>query len=56
MVLSWICQWWRLGVPSGVRLADVGVGRLPLLRRLQKPKGLICTYQSFMILAAKLLE
>jgi hypothetical protein len=30
MVLSWISQWWRLGVPSDVRLDGVGVGQRPL--------------------------
>jgi hypothetical protein len=30
MVLSWIWQWWRLGVPSSVRLGGAGVGRRPL--------------------------
>jgi hypothetical protein len=30
MVLSWIWQWWRLGVPSRVRLGGAGVGRRPL--------------------------
>jgi hypothetical protein len=29
MVLSWILQWWRLGVSSGVRLGGAGVGRRP---------------------------
>jgi hypothetical protein len=27
MALSWILQWWRLGVSSGVRLGGAGVGR-----------------------------
>jgi hypothetical protein len=30
MVLSWIWQWWRLGVCSDVRLSDVGVERWPM--------------------------
>jgi hypothetical protein len=30
MVFAWIWQWWRLGVPSGVRLDGIGVGRRPL--------------------------
>jgi hypothetical protein len=30
MLLSWIWQWWRLHVPSGVRLGGAGVGRRPL--------------------------
>jgi hypothetical protein len=30
MMLSWIWQWWRLGVPSSVRLGGAGVGRHPL--------------------------
>jgi hypothetical protein len=30
MVLSWILQWWRLGVSSGVHLGGAGVGRRPL--------------------------
>jgi hypothetical protein len=30
MLLSWIWQWWRLSIPTGVRLGDVGVGRRPL--------------------------
>jgi hypothetical protein len=30
MVLSWIRQWWRLGVSSSVRLGGVGVGRRPM--------------------------
>jgi hypothetical protein len=27
MVLSWIRQWWRLGISSGMRISGVGVGR-----------------------------
>jgi hypothetical protein len=27
MVLSWIWQWWWLGVSSGMHLGDAGVGR-----------------------------
>jgi hypothetical protein len=30
MVLSWIFQWWRLGIFSDVHLGDAGVGRCPL--------------------------
>jgi hypothetical protein len=30
MVLSWIWQWWSLGVPSGMCLGDAGVGWRPL--------------------------
>jgi hypothetical protein len=30
MVLSWIRQWWRLGVSSGVHLDGVGVERRPM--------------------------
>jgi hypothetical protein len=30
MLLSWIWQWWRLSIPTGVRLGDVGVGWRPL--------------------------
>jgi hypothetical protein len=30
MVLSWICQWWRLGVLFGVRLGGAVVGQRPL--------------------------
>jgi hypothetical protein len=30
MVLSWIRQWWRLGVSSSVRLGGVGVGWRPM--------------------------
>jgi hypothetical protein len=30
MVLSWIRQWQRLGVSSGVHLGGAGVGRRPL--------------------------
>jgi hypothetical protein len=30
MVLSWIWQWWRLGVPFGVSLGGAGVGWRPL--------------------------
>jgi hypothetical protein len=30
MVFAWILQWWRLAVPSGVRLDGTGVGRRPL--------------------------
>jgi hypothetical protein len=29
MVLSWIWQWWRLCISSGVRLGDAGVRRRP---------------------------
>jgi hypothetical protein len=27
MVFAWIWYWWRLGVPSGMRLDSAGVGR-----------------------------
>jgi hypothetical protein len=30
MVLSWIQQWWRLDVSSGVHLGGAGVGRRSL--------------------------
>jgi hypothetical protein len=30
MVLSWICQWWRLDISSDMRLGDAGVERRPL--------------------------
>jgi hypothetical protein len=30
MVLSWISQWWRLDVSSGVRFGGTGVERRPL--------------------------
>jgi hypothetical protein len=30
MVLSWILQWWRLGVSSSVHLGGAAVGRRPL--------------------------
>jgi hypothetical protein len=31
MVLSWILQWGRLGISSGIRLGGAGVGQRPLL-------------------------
>jgi hypothetical protein len=39
MVLSRILQWWRLGVSSGVRLGDAGVGRQPLAVVAGNPRG-----------------
>jgi hypothetical protein len=38
MVLSWIWQWWRLGVSSDVRLDDTGFGCC------RKPLGSICFF------------